>query len=158
MRSIAAIANGRHWHGMSGAASPNFTRRDNGFTIQCLVEESKLTEPTTPPGPTPPSQASPPGASQPTLADLINVIADRAKPIIDLITTTMQERQKGIKEELRFQVHMAWVAISVVIAIVAVAAVLTYLGKIDGSTFAFLLGLIVGYVLTFVRDQIMGPD
>jgi uncharacterized membrane protein len=111
------------------------------------------TEPIPPSGPPPP-----PGPRQPTLVDLINAVADRVKPIIDLITSTMQERQKGIKEELRFQVHMAWVAISVVIAIVVVAAVLTYFGKIDGSTFAFLLGLIVGYVLTFVRDQIMGPD
>lgn len=123
-----------------------------------------MTEPTTPPPestppePTPAASPRPPGTNPPALVDLINVVADRVKPIIDLITSTMQERQKGIKEELRFQVHMAWVAISVVIAIVVVAAVLTYFGKIDGSTFAFLLGLIVGYVLTFVRDQIMGPD
>jgi hypothetical protein len=53
---------------------------------------------------------------------------------------------------------MAWAAICVVAVIVGVAAFLTYHGKIDGSTFTFLLGLIVGYVLTFVRDQITGPE
>jgi uncharacterized membrane protein len=116
-----------------------------------------MTETTsTPPPAQQPSQPPPP--QPPNLVDLINAIADRAKPIMDLITTTMQERQKGVQEELRFQVHMAWVAISVVIAIVAVSAFLTFRGKIDGSTFTFLLGLIVGYVLTFVRDQIVGRE
>jgi hypothetical protein len=52
---------------------------------------------------------------------------------------------------------MAWVAVSVVGLIIAVSGFLTYKGKIDGSTFTFLLGLIVGYVLTFLRDQITGP-
>jgi len=110
-----------------------------------------LSEPTGPTQPPDPHQG-------PTLVDIVNVIADRAKPIIDLITTTMQERQKGITEELRFQARMAWVAISVVIVVVGVAAFLTLRGKIDGATFTFLLGLIVGYVLTFVRDQITGPE
>jgi lipopolysaccharide export LptBFGC system permease protein LptF len=117
-----------------------------------------LAEPT---GPTQPSEPSGPAQPPPrpavNLIDLVNVVADRAKPLLDLITTTMQERQKGITEELRFQTRMAWVAITVVVVIVGVAAYLTFRNKIDGSTFTFLLGLIVGYVLTFVRDQIRGP-
>jgi len=117
-------------------------------------KRTPVTEPTPPTEPPKPSGT----LAAPTLIDIINVISDRAKPIMDLITATMQERQKGINEELRFQARMAWVAVSVVIAIIGVAAFLTYKGKIDGSTFTFLLGLIVGYVLTFVRDQITGPE
>lgn len=117
-----------------------------------------MTEPTGPIQPSEPlGPAQPPPRPALSIIDLVNAIADRAKPLLDLITSTMQERQKGITEELRFQIRMAWVAVTVVIVIVGVAAYLTFRGKIDGSTFTFLLGLIVGYVLTFVRDQIRGP-
>jgi len=51
---------------------------------------------------------------------------------------------------------MSLFAVLLVAFIVLVAGLLTWKGKIDGSTFTFLLGLIVGYVLTFVRDQITG--
>ena len=40
------------------------------------------------------------------------------------------------------------------IVIIGVATYLTLRGKIDGSTLTFLLGVIVGYVLTFVRCQV----
>jgi hypothetical protein len=96
--------------------------------------------------------------SQPNLLDIITLIAEKADPIVKLVTATMDKYQKGQESEVRFQSNMAWAAISVVVVIVAVAAFLTYHGKIDGSTFTFLLGLIVGYVLTFVRDQITGPE
>ncbi len=95
---------------------------------------------------------------QPNLIDLITILAEKADPIVKLLTTTMEGYQKGKEREVRFQTRMAWAAISVVVVIVGVAALLTYHGKIDGSTFTFLLGLIVGYVLTFVRDQITGPE
>ncbi len=108
----------------------------------------KPTEPTQPSGPQP----------RPTLIDIINVIAEKADPIVKLVSAAMDRYQTGQNREIRFQTHMAWVAISVVVVIVGVAAFLTYVGKIDGSTFTFLLGLIVGYVLTFVRDQITGPE
>lgn len=94
----------------------------------------------------------------PSLIDLINVIADRANSIITLITGTMDKYQAGQKEEIRYELHMAWAALSLVFFIVGVAAFLTYKGKIDGSTFTFLLGLVVGYVLTFIRNQISGPE
>ena len=92
------------------------------------------------------------------LIELINVLAEKADPIVKLLTTTIDGYQKGQQRKVSFQKHMAWVALSVVFVIIGVAAFLTYIGKIDGSTFTFLLGLIVGYVLTFVRDQITTPE
>lgn len=97
-------------------------------------------------------------SSNPTLLDLINLIADKADPIVKLISTSVDRYQSGQEREIKFQVHMAWIAVSVVFSIIGVAAWLTYLGKVDGSTFTFLLGLIVGYVLTFIRDQIKSPE
>ena len=47
---------------------------------------------------------------------------------------------------------MAWVA--VLIVGVGTSVYLTYLGKLDASTFGFLLGLVVGFVLKFIRDTI----
>lgn len=105
-----------------------------------------------------PSVPKQPPGPQPNLVDLITILAEKADPIVKLLTTTMEGYQKGKEREVRFQTRMAWAAISVVVVIVGVAALLTYHGKIDGSTFTFLLGLIVGYVLTFVRDQITGPE
>jgi hypothetical protein len=111
-----------------------------------------------------PSEPSPepivpkqPIVPQPNLIDLITILAEKADPIVKLLTTTIKGYQDGKEREVRLQKHMSLVALSVVMFVVGVAAVLTYLGKIDGSTFTFLLGLIVGYVLTFVRDQITGP-
>jgi len=95
---------------------------------------------------------------QPNIVDIVTIVAEKADPIIKLITNTMDKYQKGQEHEIRFQTRMAWAAIFVVLVIVGVAGFLTYRGKIDGSTFTFLLGLIVGYVLTFVRDQITGPE
>src|SRR5258708_22330578 len=85
---------------------------------------------------------------QPNLIDLITILAEKADPIVKLLTTTIKGYQDGKEREVRFQTRMAWVAVSVVVLIVGVSAFLTYHGKIDGSTFTFLLGLIVGYVLT----------
>ncbi|MCU1331963.1 MAG: hypothetical protein JWM08_955 [Candidatus Angelobacter sp.] len=100
---------------------------------------------------------SPSGPQQgPTLIDIINALAEKADPIIKLLQATMESYQKGQERAAKLSTHMAWLALSVVVFVVGVAALLTYKGKIDGSTFTFLLGLIVGYVLTFVRDQIKG--
>jgi uncharacterized membrane protein len=96
--------------------------------------------------------------TQPNLIDLITIIAEKADPIVKLLAATMDRYQKGKEREVQLQKHMSGVAVGVVVLIVGAASVLTYLGKIDGSTFTFLLGLIVGYVLTFVRDQITGPE
>ena len=104
-------------------------------------------------------EQQPPQPPQPlSLPDLIRVIADKVDPLIKLYETAVRERREGQKLEANFQKHMSWMATVVVLAIVGVAAFLTYKGKVDGSTFTFLLGLIVGYVLTFIRDQITGSD
>jgi len=109
-------------------------------------------EPTSPPKP----PSGPP--QQVNLIDIINVLADKADPVVKLLTAGVTSYQKGQEREISFQKHMAWVALSVVVIIVGVAGLLTYKGKIEGSTFTFLLGLIVGYVLTFVRDQVRTSD
>lgn len=89
---------------------------------------------------------------------MINVLADRADPVIKLLQAAVTSYQNGQEREIGFQKHMSWMALLLVAFIVGTAALLTWKGKVDGSTFTFLLGLIVGYVLTFVRDQITGPD
>jgi hypothetical protein len=95
---------------------------------------------------------------QPNLIDILTVIAEKADPIVKLLSTSISGYQQGKEREVKHQRYMALVAVSVVVLIVGVSSFLTYRGKIDGSTFTFLLGLIVGYVLTFVRDQITGPE
>jgi hypothetical protein len=116
-----------------------------------------MPDPAAPALPSNPQQPVPPEPS-PNLVDLINVLADRMDAIIKVYQTTMAHRQTTQVNEDRFQMKMSWLALSMVAFIVVVAAFLTYRGKIDGSTFTFLPGLIVGYLLTFVRDQITGPD
>ena len=49
---------------------------------------------------------------------------------------------------------MTLIAFAVIALIIGSAGLLTYLDKIDGSTFTFLLGLIVGYALTFIQGFI----
>lgn len=117
-----------------------------------------MAEPAMPIQPSDPTTPRQPSGPQPSLIDLIKILTEKADPIIKLLTATMEGYQKGQERRDRFQTRMSWAAISVVALIVGVAAFLTYHGKIDGSTFTFLLGLIVGYVLTFVRDQITGPE
>ena len=88
---------------------------------------------------------------------LIEVISKNVEPISILITN-VSEKYIAIKErEFEFSKTMAIIAVIVVALIIVSSAVLTYFEKIDGSTFAFLLGLIVGYVLTFVKDTITPP-
>lgn len=86
------------------------------------------------------------------------MVADKIQPIIKLLESINDRHDRDEQREIQFQTRMTWVAVLTVALIVVVATALTYLGKSDGSTFTFLLGLIVGYVLTFVRDQITGPN
>jgi hypothetical protein len=105
----------------------------------------------------PPDPPAPAGRTpSPTLIDIINVLADRVEPVVKLLETSVKSYQHGQEREIRFQSRMSLFAVLLVAFIVLVAGLLTWKGKIDGSTFTFLLGLIVGYVLTFVRDQITG--
>lgn len=89
--------------------------------------------------------------------DIINVVADRADPLLKIVVAIAEGHLKAQQAQARFRAHMAWVAVIVMTLVVGVSGYLTYVGKIDGSTFAFLLGLIVGYALTFIRDAINPP-
>lgn len=96
-------------------------------------------------------------STTPTIIDVINIIVEKVDPVLRIITTTAERMLKSKEAEVRFRLRMAWVAVIVVTLIVVTAGILTYTGKVDGSTFGFLLGLIVGYVLTFIRDAIQPP-
>lgn len=103
---------------------------------------------------TPKIDSVPPQSSQITLVDIVNVISDRVDPIIQLIKTITEKNLASRESESKFKIHMAWVAVVVVGIIVGVSTLLTWLGKMDGSTFGFLLGLVIGYALTFIRDAL----
>jgi hypothetical protein len=92
-----------------------------------------------------------------SVTDIIKVVADRVEPIIQIIRTFAETSLKTRQSDSRFRIHMAWIAVAVVTIIVGVATFLTFTGKMDGSTYGFLLGLITGYALTFIRDAIR-PD
>lgn len=95
--------------------------------------------------------------SQEVKEGLIEVISKNVEPLSKLITN-IAEKYIAIQErEVKFSITMGIIAVAVVTLIIVSAAILTYYGKIDGSTFTFLLGLIVGYVLTFVKDAITPP-
>ena len=85
---------------------------------------------------------------------LVDKIADRAEPLIDVVQSIANQYKDSRKDRVDFRLSMTYAAIGLVLFIVLTAAVLTYLDKLDGSTFGFLLGLIIGYLLTFVRDAI----
>ena len=89
-----------------------------------------------------------------TIIDIIDVVADRMEPLLKLLTTFFEQSLARHKAAASFELRMAWIVLTIVVFIVVVAGFLTYLEKIDGSTFTFLLGLIVGYILTFIRDTI----
>ena len=100
------------------------------------------------------SNSIPTQSSQVSLVDIVNVISDRVDPILQLIKTWTEQNLKSREAESRFRIHMAWVAVVVVGIIVGVSTFLTWQGKMDGSTFGFLLGLVIGYTLTFIRDAL----
>jgi hypothetical protein len=95
---------------------------------------------------------------QPSLVDIINAIAERAEPIIKLVTTFYERSLKAQEASARFSTGMAIVAAFIITLIVVVSGFLTYSGKLDGASFTFLLGLVVGYLLNFLRDAIVPPS
>ena len=90
-----------------------------------------------------------PKGSNTTLLEFIDKVADRFEPLVKLFESYARNSLKSRQADSNFRIHMAWIAVVVVILIVGVATFLTFTGKMDGSTFGFLLGLIMGYVLTF---------
>ena len=91
------------------------------------------------------------------MVEVIDAIANRSDPIVKLVTTFFERSLKASEARARHGVRMALIAMAVVVVVVATASILTYVGRLEGSTFGFLLGLIIGYVLTFVRDSVNPP-
>lgn len=101
------------------------------------------------------SESPGPGEAQNiTMIDVINTIADRADPLIQLAKSWGEHNVEVRQAERDYQTRMTWTVVGLVVFVVSVAAFLTYLDKMAGSTLSFLLGLTLGYVLTFVRNAI----
>lgn len=103
------------------------------------------------------SAADGPKDSPETISQIIHALADRADPLVKIIAQFGERLLNAQEAKARFSIRMSLMACGVVTVIVIVAGILTYTGKIDGSTFTFLLGLVVGYILTFIRDSIQPP-
>lgn len=88
----------------------------------------------------------------------IHILSDNADNLISLIKETADKWLQIRKTTLGFNTKMSLFASLIIIIIVGSAGWLTYEGKIDGSTFTFLLGLIVGYALTFIQNLINPPQ
>tara|TARA_R110002050_G_C8589190_1_gene484465 strand:- start:70 stop:510 length:441 start_codon:yes stop_codon:yes gene_type:complete len=87
----------------------------------------------------------------------INLLSENADNLISLIKNSADKWLEHKKTSIGFSINMALFAAIIIISIVGSAGWLTYVGKIDGSTFTFLLGLIVGYALTFLQNMINPP-
>jgi len=90
--------------------------------------------------------------------NLIDLLAEHEKPISNLINLIADKFLRHQERETKFSFRMSGLLAGIVIFIVSIASILTYYNKIDGSTFTFLLGLIVGYVLTFFTGLIYPPE
>lgn len=95
----------------------------------------------------------------------IEQLAENEKPISnlidkvnELINNIADKFFKHQEHKTRFSIKMSILLAVLVIFIVSIAAILTYYDKVDGATFTFLLGLIVGYVLTFFTGLIYPPE
>lgn len=82
------------------------------------------------------------------------VIAENAPQLGQLVKEISSEWLQHSRTSHSFNLRMTTLAVAVVLVVVAASGFLTWTGQLDGSTFAFLLGLIVGYILTFIRQSI----
>jgi hypothetical protein len=101
------------------------------------------------------SDTNPP-SQEPPINLIIDRVADRAEPLIEIFKTFAERSAQAQETKVKFRIGMTLFAVITVLVLVGTAAFLTYVGRIGGSTFSFLLGLIIGYMLTFIRDAI-GP-
>jgi uncharacterized membrane protein YfcA len=99
---------------------------------------------------------SSPSTGEPPLLLIVDRLADRAEPLIEMIQAVGERYAESRTTRVWFRIGMTITAAVTVLILVGIAAFLTYHDKIEGSTFGFLLGLIIGYMLTFIRDAI-GP-
>lgn len=88
------------------------------------------------------------------LISIVNAVADRAENLVKLITAISEGSRKAQEARAQFSIRIAWVAVVVVLLIVGVSGFLTYVGKVDGSAFSFLIGVVIGYLLTFLREAV----
>jgi hypothetical protein len=104
------------------------------------------------------SPAATSGASsgEPPILLIVDRLADRAEPLIEIFKAFAERSAQSQATKVKFRIGMTIVAVVTVLSLVGAATFLTYVGQIEGSTFGFLLGLIIGYMLTFIRDAI-GP-
>jgi len=93
---------------------------------------------------------------EPPILLIVDRLADRAEPLIEMIKAVGERYAESRTTRVWFRIGMTVTAALTVLILVSIAAFLTYHDKIEGSTFGFLLGLIIGYMLTFIRDAI-GP-
>lgn len=93
---------------------------------------------------------------EPPILLIVDRLADRAEPLIEIFKAFAERSAQAQATKVKFRIGMTIVAVVTVLSLVGAATFLTYVGKIEGSTFGFLLGLIIGYMLTFIRDAI-GP-
>jgi len=97
--------------------------------------------------------------------DIIETLAENEKPIsnlIDKVNATIENIAnqffKHNEQKTKFSIRMAIILTFIVSLIVVVTSILTFLGKLTGEALTFLLGLIVGYMLTFIREAIYPPE
>ena len=92
---------------------------------------------------------------------ILEILAENEKPLsnlIDSVNKTIENvstqflRHK--KSDIKFSLRMAFILTFIISLIVIVTSILTFYGKLDGAALTFLLGLIVGYMLTFIREAI----
>ena len=95
----------------------------------------------------------------------LETIIENEKPIsnlIDKVNETINNIADKIlrhqEHEKKFSIKMSVLLAVLIIFIIIVASLLTFYNRIDGSTFTFLLGLIVGYILTFFTGAIYPPE
>ena len=88
---------------------------------------------------------------------LYDFLNNNIGPLVEMGTQYFNSNKDVTSGEHKLVFRMSFMAVLLVCVIIGSASWLTYIGKIDGSTFTFLLGLIVGYVLTFIKEGI-NPD
>lgn len=70
------------------------------------------------------------------LVQLGKLFFEKVDAVVHIVDTVMDRRLRAAEAESAFRIKMAPIAVTIVVLIVAAAAVMTYLGKLDGSTFA----------------------
>lgn len=88
---------------------------------------------------------------------ILKILAQIARDILNY-RAGEREFETALEEKaIKFRQKMGYIAVILMIFIVSISGFLTYVNKIDGATFTFLLGIIVGYMLLFFKESIFPP-